>query len=299
MRAPRTKSARGVSLAAFSVRLDARVALETSAYGEITACFQGYSISLGTFSAAAADRARKLRKGLPFADLAPSGGNVHKEINLLARRLAKRGLLRFRLGASRGGEDLVIVEPQTSDYWPVARPLANTDALVLSRFAYMRRRGDELVLESPRAGALFKICDPKIATTLAMLSGPKQIKHLRREDGFPGMALLALLADCQILLKTSDAERGRRRSRSLGVSRSSVPRPRHGRPTRQPAGRNLPPRRRHFSAAGAAARLARAENRTAGARGDLPLREAPARTSLDARLRRPATDRIGRAFTVP
>ena len=27
----------------------------------------------------------------------------------------------------------------------------------------MRRRGNEMVLESPRAGALFKICDPKIA----------------------------------------------------------------------------------------------------------------------------------------
>jgi SagB-type dehydrogenase family enzyme len=70
----------------------------------------------------------------------------------------------------------------------------------------MRRRGDELVLESPRAGALFKICDPKIATALAMLSRPQQIKQLRRQDGFPGMALLALLTDCQILLKTSDGK---------------------------------------------------------------------------------------------
>ena len=32
------------------------------------------------------------------------------------------------------------------------------DRLVLSRLAYMRRRGSELVLESPHAGALFKIC---------------------------------------------------------------------------------------------------------------------------------------------
>ncbi len=206
MRAPRTKSARGVSLAAFSARLDARVALEASAYGEIIACFQGYSVSLGTFSAATADRARKLRKGLPFVAFASNRGNIDKEINLLARRLAKRGLLEFRLGVSRGGEDLVIIEPQTSDYWPETRPLATADALVLSRFAYMRRRGDELVLESPRAGALFKIYDPRIATALAMLSRPQQIKRLRRQDGFPGMALLALLTDCQILLKTSDGK---------------------------------------------------------------------------------------------
>jgi len=37
-------------------------------------------------------------------------------------------------------------------------------------------------------------------------------------------------------------------------------------------------------------------NRSAGSRGALAVREAAARTSLDARLRRPATDRIGRAL---
>jgi SagB-type dehydrogenase family enzyme len=66
-----------------------------------------------------------------------------------------------------------------------------------------------MVLESPRAGALFKICDPKIAATIAMLSTPQQIKQLRRLDGFPGVAFLALLVDCQIVFKTGGVgERG-------------------------------------------------------------------------------------------
>ena len=60
-------------------------------------------------------------------------------------------------------------------------------------------------LESPRAGALFKICDPKIATAMAMLSTPRQIKELRRQKGFPGVELLALLLDCQILFKVGAA----------------------------------------------------------------------------------------------
>ena len=64
---------------------------------------------------------------------------------------------------------------------------------------------DEMVLESPRAGALFRICDPKIATAIAMLSTPQQIKQLRRQEGFPGVELLALLLDCQILLKVGVA----------------------------------------------------------------------------------------------
>jgi SagB-type dehydrogenase family enzyme len=70
----------------------------------------------------------------------------------------------------------------------------------------MRRRGNDMVLESPRAGALFRICDSKIAAALAMLSAPHRIKQLRLLDAFPGIELLGLLLDCQILFKV-DARR--------------------------------------------------------------------------------------------
>jgi SagB-type dehydrogenase family enzyme len=113
--------------------------------------------------------------------------------------------LEYRLGRSRNGEDQVVIEPQVPDYWPRTPQLGNADVLVLSRFAYMRRRGNEMVLESPRAGALFKICNPKIATTVAILSTPQPIKRLRRQDGFPGIELLALLVDCQILFNVGPA----------------------------------------------------------------------------------------------
>jgi SagB-type dehydrogenase family enzyme len=58
-----------------------------------------------------------------------------------------------------------------------------------------------MVLESPRASALFKVCDPKITATIASLSAPQQIRQLRRCDGFPGVELFALLLASQILLK--------------------------------------------------------------------------------------------------
>jgi SagB-type dehydrogenase family enzyme len=189
-----------------SARLRGHVRLDAHASGEIVAGFDGFSVGLGTFSASAADRARKLRIGLPLGSFAfDSRKNVDKEIGLLVQRLARRGLLEYRLGRSGNAEDLVVIEPQVPDYWPRAPELGNADALVLSRFAYMRRRGAEMVLESPRAGALFKICDPKIATAIAMLSAPQQIKQLRRQDGFPGVELLALLLDCQILFKVGAA----------------------------------------------------------------------------------------------
>ena len=191
--------------ATVSARLRGHVTLEAHADGEIGACFDGYSVGLGTFSAGAADRAQDLRIGLPLSSFASGGRKIDKEIDLLVRRLAWHGLLEYRLGRSRNGEDLVVIEPQVPDYWPRTPQLGNADVLVLSRFAYMRRRGNEMVLESPRAGALFRICDPKIAAALAMLSTPQQIKQLRRQDGFPGVELLALLLDCQILFKIDAA----------------------------------------------------------------------------------------------
>jgi SagB-type dehydrogenase family enzyme len=193
-----------------SARLRGHVRLEAQANGEIVAGFDGYSVGLGTFSAGAADRAQKLRIGLPLGSFVSDRRNIGKEIGLLVQRLARRGLLEYRLGRSRNGEDLVVIEPQAPDYWPQAPRLGDADALVLSRFAYMRRRGAEMVLESPRAGALFKICDPKIATAIAMLSTPQQIKQLRRREGFPGVELLALLLDCQILFKVGAGESGLR-----------------------------------------------------------------------------------------
>ena len=102
----------------------------------------------------------------------------------------------------------VIIEPQVPDYRPRTPELRSTDVLALSRFAYLRRRGDAMVLESPRAGALFRICDPEIASTLALLSTPQQVGRLRRREGFPGLELLALLVDCQILFRVDPAHKG-------------------------------------------------------------------------------------------
>ena len=140
-----------------SARVTGHVTLEAQANGTIIACFDGYSVDLGRFSADAAERAQDLRTGLPLAAFASGSREVDQEIQVLVRRLARRGLLEYHLQRSRSDEDLVVIEPQVADYWPATPQLDNADVLVLSRFAYMRRRGNEMVLESPRAGALFKI----------------------------------------------------------------------------------------------------------------------------------------------
>jgi SagB-type dehydrogenase family enzyme len=203
MRTRGTSKERRAGPQAISARLNRHVVLEADSSGKIAACFDGYSVGLDTFSANAVRRAQDLRSGLPLASFTSARRAVDGEIDLLVRRLARHGLLEYRVGDTRTGADRVVIEPQVPDYWPRPPRLRDSDVLVLSRFAYMRRRGNETVLESPRSGALFRIGDANVAATIAMLSAPRSIRQLRRRPGFPGLALLALLLDCQIVFKTT------------------------------------------------------------------------------------------------
>jgi SagB-type dehydrogenase family enzyme len=208
VRAPQKKSGR-CAAETLSARLLSHVTLQAQAGGDIVARFDDVALGLGKFSTEAAERAKRLHVGLPLSTFASGNRETDKEIQVLVRRLAGRGLIEYRLGRTQS-EDLVVIEPQLPDYWPRLPQLGNADTLVLSRFAYMRRRANEMVLESPRSGALFKICDPKIAAALALLSTPQQVKQFRRQQDFPGLEILALLVDCQILFKIDAAGDGLR-----------------------------------------------------------------------------------------
>jgi SagB-type dehydrogenase family enzyme len=212
LRAPGKKPGRKIASSAISARLNPRVTLEALADGSIAACFDGYSDGLGRFSPGAVDRAVALHSGLPFDRFVSTGRHPDQEIELLVQRLARRGLLEYRLADPSGRKDLVVIEPQLADYWPRLPRLGATDVIALSRFSYLRRRGNEMVLESPRAGALFRICDPKVAAALALLSTPQSISRLRRREGFPGAELIALLLDCGILFKVDATGDGLRAS---------------------------------------------------------------------------------------
>jgi SagB-type dehydrogenase family enzyme len=199
VRAPRKKPTRKIA-PVIAARLNRYFTLQIQADGNIAASAGGYSVSLGPFSAAAMERARNLTTGLALASFAGRSA-VAREVDTLAHRLARHGLLEYRLSSPRDERDLVVIEPQTADYWPQRAKLDNGDTVVLSRFAYLRRRANEMVLESPRAGALFRIIDPAIGTTLAALSRPQKIGRLRRHAASFNVDLLALLLDSQILIK--------------------------------------------------------------------------------------------------
>jgi SagB-type dehydrogenase family enzyme len=210
VRAPAKKRTRKPAAPTLSARLNSHVSLQAQADGNLTASFDGYSVALGKFSTDALKRARGIGLGLPLASFSPARKSVDKEIALLVQRLARTGLLEYRFGTA--ARELAIIEPQIATYAPQAAKCAATDSIVLSRFAYLRRRGNEMVLESPRSAALLRICDPKLAALLAMLSSPQKLSDLRRQADFPGLELLGLLIDCNILFKVDKGSDGMRAS---------------------------------------------------------------------------------------
>src|SRR5262249_788923 len=134
LRAPGIKRGRRAAPAILSARLGGHVTLQARSDGEIVACFDAQSVGLGKFSANGGNRAEHLRMGLPLGSLASDRRSLDKEIHILVRRLARYGLLEYRLGRPRNGEDQVVIEPQVPDYWPRLPRLGDADVLVLSRF---------------------------------------------------------------------------------------------------------------------------------------------------------------------
>ncbi len=213
MRAP-IKSKRGTSTAALFVRLGQWARVEAQGKGTIVAVFEGEPVSLGKFGADAADSLRKLRTGLPFSFSGLGRETIRNETELLVRRLASSSLLEYPIrDDEQGGADLAVIEPQALGYWPRRAALSEEDTVLLSRFAYMRRREDELVLESPRSKALVRLIDPRLASLVAALSTPQKVGSFPCFDGFPGMEFLSLLLDGEFLFKTDGKDgSGERRS---------------------------------------------------------------------------------------
>ena len=201
----------------------------------------------------------------------PAAGASIKEIELLVRRLAearsvgvpppatreRRGPGRHRTAGCR-----LLAAQRRSSAMPTFSSChgSRTCDGAATRWCWNRR--------APARCSKFAIRRSRAA--IATLSTPQQIKQLRRQDGFPGVELLALLVDCQILFKIDAAgDSGLRPAEGddnlvlwdfhdlLFHTRSTEGR--HA----NPLGGRLSICGRHSSAAGGAAALARKEDRSA------------------------------------
>ena len=180
-----------------------------------------------------------------------------KEVDLLVRRLAKRGLLEYRLRHPQAEQDQVVIEPKMPDYWPQAPKLGDTTGSccrasricggAAMRWSWSRRgpaRCSGFAIRTI-AAALAVAVDPakdRPAPQAARLSGANAA---RVAAGLPNP-----LQDDAAKAGSPAVDRRRRKPCDVGFPRPAVPHPQHRRPARQPDRRPLSLCGRHCSAAG-------------------------------------------------
>ncbi len=125
----------------------------------------------------------------------------------LLQELARRGLVCWAVQA--GGRRLATLVPIASAFPFAPAAPAGDGPFLLSRFAYLRREGDRLVLESPLAGARLLLDDERTALPIAALARPRTLEELAAlAGGLPGQAvalLVGLLAHAEMLRKVGPA----------------------------------------------------------------------------------------------
>jgi SagB-type dehydrogenase family enzyme len=161
-------------------------------------------VALGPVPAATASALRLLQgRGTPedrvLERVAKGGPEAVAHLHLVLRGLAGRGLLRYVV-RGRGGA-LATLAPLSEHFELEPEPPPRHQLLRLSRFAYLRREGVALVLESPRVRARTHLA-PDALPLLAALAAPIPV---REAAGPEARALVALLARAGLLVASDTA----------------------------------------------------------------------------------------------
>jgi len=148
------------------------------------------------------DRAESLRTGLPLTSFAAGSPQRRPGNRSAGPALARHGLLEYRLGHLRDDQDQVVIEPQVPDYWPRTPKLGAAENYRSVAVRYLRRRGNEMVLESPRAGALcFEFAIRRLRPLSPCCPSRRKSAGCGGRTAFRATSFLALLVDCQILFQ--------------------------------------------------------------------------------------------------
>ncbi|QRO00156.1 SagB family peptide dehydrogenase [Archangium violaceum] len=167
-------------------------------------------VSLGLLPAATKSALRLLQGRGASEDAvlerASRGGlEAEAHLHLVLRWLAGRRLLRYVIHGRAG--TFATLEPLSEHFELQPEPPPPEQALRLSRFAYLRREGGALALESPRVRARVHLA-PAALPVLAALAAPTTARDAAghaRGNGRAARALVALLARTRLLV-ASDTE---------------------------------------------------------------------------------------------
>ena len=133
-------------------------------------------------------------------DLVTEAGEAAEQLQLLLRRMDARGWLQRTLLFE--GRPLLTVKPLVAKT-PQRNDADWSEPLTLSRFALLRRVGEELVIESPLSPATAIVHDPRVAAFVTSMCVPARISEL--DAGAIGLPLpvltvmATLLGDAELL----------------------------------------------------------------------------------------------------
>ncbi len=118
-------------------------------------------------------------------------------------RLSQRGLL--LRSADENGDRLATVVPISPYFVFACREAASDQRYILSRFAYLRREHDEIVLESPLSHSRVILHDSRAAALVHALAKPRTLEDLGLEVGDISPRATAVVAtlflNCGMLLE--------------------------------------------------------------------------------------------------
>ncbi len=168
--------------AAILLRLREGVSIELLAEGEIVLEGAGIRFAFGRLDVGL----RSALQGLAaegeqegrLADLvgATDGPDGLARLYYFLQRLAQRGLLTWTV--QTGGHPLAVLVPTSSSFAYASWEVSTDRSYGLSRFAYSRRFGSEMIVESPLAHGRVVVRDGRVASLLHALATPGRIGDL-------------------------------------------------------------------------------------------------------------------------
>ncbi|WP_437735084.1 SagB family peptide dehydrogenase [Sorangium sp. So ce1335] len=127
-----------------------------------------------------------------IVDAVAEGGSMDTAILMfLLRQLERLNLLAFAV--RDGAAPVAALHPISSWFAPARSEIQGDCPYVLSRFAYLHRAGDRMLLESPRSHALLKLQDPRAAAFCHALCRPSTLLALALASGMAVLVVRALL----------------------------------------------------------------------------------------------------------
>lgn len=140
---------------------------------------------------------------LAAAVLAEDGAAALPRLYYLLDRCGHLRFLRYSVHA--GGQSLATVVPMTAGFRLAPDGVASEARFLLSRFAYLRRDGGKLVLESPLSPARTVLAGSLGTALVAALAEPRtcgDLCSLVGLDGETARAVVALLASAGVIAET-------------------------------------------------------------------------------------------------